>query len=182
MTRAPLRRAARRALGLGRAEGGNSAIEFALLGSIFAVMLLNVVDFALMIWAQMEVDYAAEVGAQAAYTTCSPGTMPATTHCATMNSVVTVAAHSTSLGTGVSLASGSPSEAYYCATASNTLQSVGAYSSPPNPFDCTAAGNASETPGDYVTVNVNYSFKPLFAGLSLAPTKTLIATGMQRLK
>jgi len=175
-------RIARHVSGFGRDEGGAAAIEFALIGSIFAVLLLNVVDFGFLIFAQMEVDYASEVGAQAAYTTCSPGTMPAKTNCATLNSVVTAAAQSTSLGTGVSLASGSPSEGYYCTTSTNSLQSVGSYSSPPNPFDCSATGDASTTPGDYVTVNVNYTFQPLFAGLSLASGRTLTSTGMQRLQ
>ncbi len=164
------------------ARDGAAAIEFALFGSILVVMLLNTVDFAFLIWSHIEVDYAAEVGAQAAYNTCSAGTLPATTNCPTMTSVITTAAQATSLGTGVSLASGSPAETYYCTTASSSLQSVGDYSSPPNPFNCAAAGNASETPGDYVTVKVNYSYHPLFSGLSFAPSQTLNATGIQRLQ
>ena len=166
----------------GRAEGGSSAIEFALLGSIFSVLLLNVVDVSFAIWAQMEVNYAAEVGAQAALATCSGGTMPATTNCANMNSAITAAAQSTSLGTAVALASDSPSETYYCTTSDNSLQSVGSYSSPPTPFNCAAAGNASATPGDYVTVQVTYTFAPLFAGLSLIQGQTLSGSGMQRLQ
>jgi len=182
LSRTPAQRLGRHISRLAAGRAGNAAIEFALIGSIFSVMLLNVVDFAFLIWSQMEVDYAAEAGVQAAYTTCSPGTMPATTNCATLDTVVTAAAQSTSLGSHVSLASGSPSEGYYCTTSTNTLQSVGSYSAPPSPFNCSAAGNASATPGDYVTVNVNYSFQPLFAGLSFAPTRTISGTGMQRLQ
>jgi Flp pilus assembly protein TadG len=166
---------------LGTTCDGAAAIEFALFGTIFVVLLLNTVDFAFLIWSQMEVDYAAESGVQAAYNTCSSGTLPATTNCGTMNSVITTAAQSTSLGTSVTLASGYPAEGYYC-TNGNTLQSVGNYNAKPNPYNCAAAGDASATPGDYVTVNVNYSFRPLFSGLSFVPNKTLAATGVQRLQ
>ena len=86
------------------------------------------------------------------------------------------------LGTKISLASGSPTEEYYCTTASNTLQDMGSYSSPPSPYNCSGAGNASMSPGDYISVTVNYSFKPLFGGLSFASTQTLTATGIQRLQ
>ncbi len=166
-----------------RARRGNAAIEFALIGSIFAVLLLNIVDFAFLIWSQMEVDHAAEAGVQAAYNTCSSGTMPATTNCPTMNSVITNAAQSTSLGSSVTLASGSPAEAYYC-TAGTTLQPPDGYpyNEPPSPFDCSQYGNPTTAPGDYVRVSVNYSFTPLFGGLSFVGTQTLSGSGMQRLQ
>lgn len=161
----------------------NAAIEFALIGPVLAVMMLNAVDFSFLIWARMQVDNAAEMGAQAAYATCSPGTMPATTNCSTLTSAVTTAVQSTSLGTAVTVASGSPSETYYCTISGDSLQSVG---SPPSsmPADCSGAGSsyAGNVPGDYVTVIVNYTYNPLFGGLSLAPSQTLSSFGIQRLK
>jgi Flp pilus assembly protein TadG len=170
----------RRLRELATATGATAAIEFALVAPILATLLLNIVDFSMMLRAQLEVDNAAEAGAVAAYTTCVSSARPATTNCSTLTSVVTTAAQSTSLGTNVSLASGSPSETYYCATSGNVLQSVGAYSAPPSPFNCSAAGNASETPGDYVAVNVTYSFTPIFNGLSFAPSETLTGSAIQR--
>jgi Flp pilus assembly protein TadG len=166
---------------LARAQSGSAAIEFAFVGSILVVLLLNVVDFSRMIWTQMEVENSAQIGAQAAYQTCAGGSMPATTNCPTLASVVTTAIQSTSLGATVRLASGSPGENYYC-TNENTLQSVGTYSSPPSPFNCSATGNASDSPGDYVSVNVTYNFTPLFAGLSLAPTRVLTGAAIMRLR
>jgi Flp pilus assembly protein TadG len=163
------------------ANSGTAAIEFALVALILVPVLLNLVDFSFLIWGQMEVENAAEIGAQAAYNTCSPGPLPATTNCPTLNTVVTAAIHATSLANSVSLASGYPSETYYC-TSGTSLQSVGSYSSPPSPFDCSAAGNAAATPGDYLTVKVTYSYTPLFSGLSLASAQTLTASGIQRLK
>ena len=105
-------------------------------------MIMNILDFSLLIWAHMEVDYAAQMGAQAAYKSCSTGTLPATTNCSGLSTTVTNAIQATSLGTAVTLASGSPSETYYCVSGTS-LQSVGAYSSPPNPFNCSSAGSSS---------------------------------------
>jgi Flp pilus assembly protein TadG len=159
---------------------GNVIIEFALIAPILLVMIINILDFSLLIWARMQVDYSAQMGARAAYKTCSTGTMPATTNCASLTTAVTTAAQATSLGTAVTLVSGYPSETYYCVSGT-TLQSVGDYSSPPSPFNCSAAGSASTTPGDYIEVDVTYAYAPTFSGLSLASAQTLTAKAIQRL-
>jgi Flp pilus assembly protein TadG len=168
---------------LARSRDGNALIEFALIGSIFSVILLNVVDFAVMIWAQMQVDYAAQAGVQAAYNTCAPGTMPATTNCVGLPTAVSAAAQSTSLGSVFNLGDGSLtlSEGYYC-TVNGGLQFVASYTARPSPYNCTAVGSPTTTPGDYLTVNVSYAFTPLFAGLSFAAAQTLNGMGMQRLQ
>jgi Flp pilus assembly protein TadG len=167
----------------GSADSGNAMIEFALVSPILLIIMLNAVDFSFLAWAGMEVDNAAEMGAQAAYTTCSPGTLPATGHCATLNSIVTAAAQSTSLGTAVTINSGAPSETYYCTITGNTLYSVG---TPPSamPANCSSAGAGyvANVPGDYVKVNVSYTYNPIFAGLSLVPSQTLSGQAMQRLQ
>ena len=93
----------------GRDEG-NVTIEFAFVASILVVMIMNILDFSLLIWAHMEVDYAAQMGAQAAYKSCSTGTLPATTNCSGLSTTITNAIQATSLGTAVTLASGSPSD------------------------------------------------------------------------
>jgi Flp pilus assembly protein TadG len=159
---------------------GNVIIEFALIAPILLVLIMNILDFSLLIWARMQVDYSAQMGAQAAYRTCSTGTLPATTNCASLTTAVTTAVQATSLGTGVSLASGYPSETYYCVSGT-ALQSVGTYSSPPSPFDCSAAGSASTKPGDYIEVDVTYDYAPTFSSLTLASARTLTAKAIQRL-
>jgi Flp pilus assembly protein TadG len=162
-------------------NAGNALIEFALVAPILVTLLLNLYDFSVLLWATMQTDYAAQMGAQAAVKTCAGGTLPAISNCAGLNAAVTTAIQGTSLGNGVSLASGYPTETYYCVSGT-TLQSVGAYSSPPSPFDCTATGNSAVIPGDYVTVQVNYSYTPAFAGLSLASSQKLTSTALERLQ
>jgi hypothetical protein len=163
-------------------EAGNALIEFAFVAPILVTLLINLFDFSALIWARMETDYSAQVGAQAAFKSCAGGTMPAMTNCSGLNATVTTAVQSTSLGSNVSLASGYPTENYYCTTASNTLQSVGTYSSPPSPFDCSTTGNPGVTPGDYIVVQVTYSYAPTFAGLSLASSQNLTGTSLERLQ
>ena len=163
-------------------DAGNALIEFAFVAPILVTLLLNLFDFSSLIWAKMETDYSAQIGAQAAFKSCAGGTMPAMTNCAGLNATVTTAAQSTSLGSNVSLASGYPTENYYCTTSGNALQSVGTYSSPPSPFDCSATGNPGVTPGDYIVVQVTYSYTPTFSGLSLASSQTLTSTSLERLQ
>jgi Flp pilus assembly protein TadG len=167
---------------LAKKNDGNVIIEFAFVAPILVVLIMNILDFSLLIWAHMEVDYSAQMGGQAAYKTCSTSTatLPAKTNCTGLSTAVTTAIHATSLGTGVSLSSGYPSETYYCVSGT-TLQSVGSYSSRPSPFNCSAAGDASATPGDYIEVDVTYDFSPTFSGLSLASAQTLTGKSMQRL-
>jgi len=160
---------------------GNALIEFGLVAPILVTLLLNLYDFSVLLWAAMQTDYAAQMGAQAAVKSCAGGTLPAISNCSGLSAAVTTAIHGTSLGGGVSLASGFPTETYYCVSGT-TLQSVGAYSSPPSPFDCSTAGNSAVIPGDYVTVRVNYSYTPEFSGLSLASSQTLTGTALERLQ
>jgi hypothetical protein len=155
-------------------------IEFAFIAPILVLLIVNILDFTAIIWDQMETDYSAQMGAQAAYKTCSTRTLPATSNCPGLTTAITTATQSTTLGTAISLAAGSPSETYYCVSGT-TLQSVGSYSSPPNPFNCSAAGNAGVTPGDYIEVDVTYAYTPTFAGLSLMSARTVTAKSMQRL-
>lgn len=158
---------------------GNVMIEFAFVAPILVVLIMNILDFTFLIWAHMEVDYSAQMGVQAAYKTCSTGTLPAKANCTGLNTAVTTAIHATSLGTGVSLASGYPTETYYCVSGT-TLQSVATYPSSP-PANCSAYGDATVAPGDYIEVDVTYAYSPTFSGLSLASAQTLTGKSVQRL-
>jgi hypothetical protein len=116
---------------------GFAGVDFALTGLMLALGILNAVDVGFYIYQRMEVEYAAEVGAQAAWKTCNnlngKPLLPATQNCTVANdatvsltSAIATAIQSTSLNNNnksVSLASGYPTEGYYCTNASNVLQS-----------------------------------------------------------
>ena len=173
---------------LGSDRRGVAAIEFALFVSLLSVGVLNVVDVAIFAFQRMEVNNATEVGAQAAWATCSPSSqssaqLPATlnSNCPNLNSAVTTAVQSTSLGTQVTLQSGSPAEGYYCVNSSNALVYVSGVSS--KPANCSSVGMASLQPGDYVKVQTTFTYKPLFKGITvggLLPT-TITSTTYMRL-
>jgi hypothetical protein len=69
------------------------------------------------------------------------------------------------------LASGYPAEGYYCVNSSGALQSVGSLSS--KPTDCSAAGSASTSPGDYVQIAVTAAYSPIFPGFSVIGLRRL---------
>lgn len=152
----------RRALGFFRCDRrGTAAIEFAGATSLLVVGLLNAVDFGYYMYQRMEVENAAQVAAQAAWKICNQSSLlPATQNCSGLNGAVTAAIATTSLGNSVQLASGYPTEGYYCVNAATQLQSVGSLSS--EPADCSAAGDSTTSPGDYIQVQVTYKYAPLF--------------------
>ena len=149
---------------------GVAAIEFGVTGLMLAIALVNAVDVGYYAYRRMEVENAAEVGAQAAWKTCNnlqSNMLPATdpTKCPGLNAAITTAIQSTTVGTAVSLdptINPNPAEDYRCVNASNVLQSVGSVSSPPP--NCAAAGNVAASPGDYLQVGVTYPYQSLFPG------------------
>lgn len=154
---------------------GLAGIEFALSGLFLAVGLLNAVDVGYYIYRRMEVENAAHSGAEAALKSCAATNpneqnpmLPATQYCPGLVTAVTSAIQSTSLGTSVALVSGYPAEGYYCVDASNALLYVSSVSS--KPVNCSAAGNATATPADYLQVKVSTPYQPLFSGISVMST------------
>jgi Flp pilus assembly protein TadG len=154
-----------------------SAIEFALFGGILSLAILNITDVSIYIYRRMQVENATQMGAQAAWAYCDPSQpgnaniLPATTKCSALkpnpglNAVIDTALHSTSLGTAVSRQSGSPTEGYYCAN-SGALVAAGTLSSP-SP-DCSSVGNGNAVPGDYIQVTAQFTYIPLFPGITVA--------------
>jgi len=151
-------------------QKGAAAIEFALIVTLLVVPILNVMDVTLYAWDRMQVDYAAQSGAQAARTACTYTFQPATYNCPNLNSTVQTAVRSTPLGANVAF---SVQEHYYC-TVSNALVKV---SDPPNnpPTDCSQknssgtniGGSSSEKPGDYIQVTTTYTYVPIFPAVSV---------------
>jgi Flp pilus assembly protein TadG len=171
-------------LAFSRDDRGAAAIEFAAVAMILVTILGNAVDFGVYEYRTMQVQEAAQVGAQSAWSVCnSPDKLPATQNCSGLNAAVTTAIQSTSLGTRAALATGYPAEGYYCVNASGMLQSVGSLSSKPS--DCSAAGNANASPGDYVQIEVTTAYSPIFPGFSVVGlwgASSISATSWMRLE
>jgi Flp pilus assembly protein TadG len=162
-------------------QRGVAAIEFGFFAIFLSLALVNVTDVSIYIYQRMQAENATQVAAQAALKACG-SQLPATTSCAAvLATAVQNAVGSTSLGTRVSLISGSPSEGYYCVNSSNALQYVSNVSS--KPADCTAAGMPSLQPGDYIQVQTTFPYAPLFPGLSVTSTFStpINTTAMMRL-
>ncbi len=149
-------------------QRGVAAIEFGFFSIFLSLALVNVADVSIYIYQRMQAENATQVAAQAAWKACDLSHLPATTNCAGLATAIQNALGSTSLGTRVSLISGSPAEGYYCVNASNALQYVSDVSS--KPADCTAAGMPSLQPGDYIQVQTTFPYAPLFPGLSVTGT------------
>jgi Flp pilus assembly protein TadG len=162
-------------------KSGVAAVEFGLFAILLSLALVNVTDTAIYIYQRMQVENATQAVVQAAWKACDLSHLPATTNCPGLTAAIQQATQSTSLGTRVSLVSGSPSEGYYCVNSSNALQYVGGVSS--KPADCSAAGTPTLQPGDYIRVQTTFAYVPLFPGLSVASTfaTPINRTAMMRL-
>ena len=150
-----------------RDEDGMAAIETALITSVFCVAMLNAVEVGRYAYVVMEAEQATEAGAQAALTACDAQHTPATVNCPALNSAVTTAIQSTSLGSKVSL-NGALTEGYYCLDASGTLVYASDVSSKPS--DCSAYGSPGAKPGLYLQVYTTYAYAPMFSGLTIGQT------------
>jgi Flp pilus assembly protein TadG len=154
---------------------GVAAIEFAIFASLLSIGMLNVTDIAIYVYQRMQVEYAAQAGAQAAWHTCTINQLPATTNCSGLDTAVQNAVQSTSLGTHITLQSGSPAEGYYCVNASGMLQYMSDVSSKPS--DCSAAGAPGVQPADYISVSTTFAYTPMFPGITAAAA---LATPIRR--
>jgi Flp pilus assembly protein TadG len=149
-------------------RSGVAAIEFGVFALFLFLALANVVDVTMYIYQRMQAENATQVAAQAAWKACDVPQLPATVNCPGLATAIQNALGSTSLGTGVSLVSGSPSEGYYCVNSSNALQYVSDVSS--KPLDCTVAGTPTLQPADYIQVQTTFTYTPIFPGLSISGT------------
>ena len=149
-------------------RSGVAAVEFGIFSVLLALALANVVDVTMYLYQRMQAENATQVAAQAAWKACDLPKLPATVNCPGLATAVQNALGSTSLGTGVSLVSGSPSVGYYCVNSSNALQYVSAISS--KPADCTVAGTPTLQPGYYIQVQTTFTYTPIFPGMSISST------------
>lgn len=157
---------------------GATAIEFALFAPILLAILANVVDIGRLITTQMTVQNAAEMGVQRALKNCMGQTSPVTVNCSNLAADITTAVQSTWLGTGITLSAG-PTSMFYCMSGTS-LQSVGGPDSPPSPDNCSAVGNATARPGEYVELIAQTTFTKLFPFSFVPSPKVTSAKAMMR--
>jgi len=171
----PVRRLRRRLKAFGQDRRGTAAIEFAFFAGFLSVATLNVAEISVYIFQRMQVENATQMAAQAAWKTCDTSHLPATTNCPGLNTALTNSVQSTPLGARVRFQTGSPSEGYYCVTASNVLQYMSDLDS--KPTDCSAAGSPGAPPADYIQIRTTFDYTPMFAGLTVGG---LFSTTIQR--
>jgi hypothetical protein len=195
-------------------ERGASAAEFALWITFMVIPFLNVMDLGFYEYRTMQVRAAAQAGAQSVVNICGyNGLTPAATRCTALNSVastiITKAVQSTSLGSNVTLTTGTtagnlttspysaPFEGWYCSGTAGHLAAA-TVTSGSNPWfiaggtaggeegNCSAdvTGN-TQSPGDYAVVTVSYNYVPVFNAVSLVSilrsNSTITQTAWMRL-
>ncbi len=158
----------------GKDQRGVAALEFAITAPIALLVLVNRYDFLSYVSRRMAVQDAVQMAVQAIRSTCDAAHVPATTYCSSLNSAITTAIQSTSFGNQITSA-GAPAEDYYCVNSASVLQHVSDVSHKPS--DCRSVGTPTLTPGDYIRVQVQLSYKPIFAGSYAAALLTTPITG-----
>ena len=144
---------------------GVASVEFAIVAVFMMTAILNAADVAGYVYQAMEVENAAQMAAQTALQNCTVAQVPVTTACPGYAGIVATAVASTSLGSGITLTSGSPAEAYYCVDGGNRLVQVGTPGA--KPANCGAVGASTVVPGDYVVITVTFTYVPIMAGASV---------------
>jgi Flp pilus assembly protein TadG len=160
-----------------RDERGMAGIEFTLIVSVLCFLFLNGIDVARYAWIRMQVENAAQIGAQAAWRTCDPNNLPVSCKSSAFTTPVTAAIQSTSLQTAVTLQTATAG--YYCVDAAVGLKLV-ADTTPPS--NCQTTGRVDLTPGYYAQVGVSYTYAPLFADLTIARLFSTLVTKTARVR
>jgi Flp pilus assembly protein TadG len=141
-----------------RHKSGNAAIEFALIAPVLASVLVAMTDLGIALYESMEVNNAAQAGAQYAITKGWNST-------AIQNAVTSASSLS-----GISA---SPAPAQSCGCASGTSVTAAT-------CGATCAGGA--TAGTYVTVSAQAQYATLFSYPGLANPMTLSAQSTVRIE
>ena len=160
---------------------GVAAVEMALVGGVLSVAMLNAVEVGRYAYLATQVSAATQAGAHAAIVGCSPTETPVTINCPEVNGEILTAIQGSSLGDQVTLHE-AISERWYCLTESGTLQDMAAANA--RPANCADAGDASQAPALYVRVRTEYTYEPLFPGLTIAEmfAGEIVRTAWMRLR
>lgn len=164
-----------RRIALPRDAAGATAIEFAFIAGILALMTLGIIDYGRAFWYRMQVQNAAQAGADWAQynafncdvSTCSPAGMPAG-----MQAAIQFATDLPSSAINFSVSASTGNSTCGCPNGSGGM-------TPPG--QCGAACAVGGTATGYATVTVSYNFTPFFPqwpGLGQLATLTGSATAI----
>jgi Flp pilus assembly protein TadG len=156
-----MQRWARRAASLVRAEGGNAAVEFGLAAPLLVALLVPVADLGIAFSQQIQVQQAAQAGAQ--YATIHPWTSSSPT--AISNAVVAATTLSTLA------ASPAPAQTCGCPTGSQIAAAA-----------CTATCSDGQPAGYYVVVSAQAPYTPQLPYSVLGSSVTLAAKSTVRVR
>jgi len=156
-----MRRWARRAASLVRAEHGNSAIEFALATPILVALLVPVADLGMAFSEQIQVQQAAQAGAQ--YATLHPWN----------SSSVTDISHAVLAATTLSTISASPAPSQTCGCPSGSAIATAT---------CSSTCSDGQPAGYYVLVNAQAPYTPQLPYSVLGSSVTLSSQSTVRIR
>jgi Flp pilus assembly protein TadG len=165
-------------------RSGLAGIEFAVASTVLTLGLLNGLEVARWSFQRMELANAVHSATLSVWNACDTKHLPAKTKCTGLTAAITNGLKTTTLGTDVTIASGYPTEGYYCVDSSGVLTNVANYTAT-KPTDCSAVGDSSHSPGDYLVINASYTYAPMFgSGLTVGSllTTNLTSTGYIRLQ
>lgn len=160
---------------------GVAAIEMALVSGLLIMLMCNVAELGRYAYVVTQVSAATQAAAQAALVTCDPTKTPATIACPALDTAMTAAAHSTSLGAEVELDE-DVREAWYCVNAQGALEKVAEVGKKPE--DCADVDRPGEPPALYLQVRTSHEFEALFPGLTVVDSfrSTIERTSWMRMK
>jgi Flp pilus assembly protein TadG len=144
--------------------GGVAAVEMALISSVVAAALLNVVEVGRYAYLSTQITAATQAGAHAAIVSCNPNETPVTINCPNVNTAITAAIQGGGLRNQITLHE-AISERWYCLTAAGALQDMAPAAE--RPSNCSGAGDPSLQPALYVRVRTEYTYEPIFPGLTI---------------
>ena len=163
-----------------RDSSGLAGIEFALASTALTVGLLNGLEVARWSFQRMEVANAVHSATLAVWNACDTKHLPAKTNCTGLGSAISTGISQTSL----TIPTPTTTEGYYCVNGSGVLTKVADYTAT-KPTDCSAVGDSTRSPGDYLLLTATYTYTPLFgSGLTVGSllTSNLTSTGYIRLQ
>jgi Flp pilus assembly protein TadG len=141
-------------------EDGAAAAELGIFVLILAPIILNLVDMGSYAYQRMELENAAQAGAQAAWANCTSAPVSA---CTNLSPAVAAAVQSTSLGSNVSWTNSgtyASDAGYYCPDGANNAFVAATVS--------TTCTNTNALAGYYAKISVSFTFRPVFSAPTIA--------------
>ena len=141
-------------------QRGSIAIEFALIAGFLVFLLLNGMELGRYIYLRSQLENATQAGGHAVWKACDPTKLPIATKCSPEGKTAVKTVVSSMFGTvdddDITL-----TEGYFCTSADGVLHAV------TNPASLPSVCQTGIVAGDYVQVQITYSYAPLFANLTL---------------